>query len=210
MSDIGENGGSNKMLTLVELPHYTYEERKNWSDHWELMEGIPYAMKPAPTLSHQHTNQKIARFLDEALGACPLCRALLPVNWVICEDTAVQPNNSVICHESKGKHLTKAPSLIFEILLPASAQEDRTTRFALYEKEGVTYCCMVDVENCITKIFRLKDGRYVKQLDAGEETHEFDLGKCRFSLDFSRIWLWYGFWIQLTRVNYNNPTITIG
>jgi Putative restriction endonuclease len=35
------------------LPHYTYQEYKNWEGKWELIDGIPHAMSPAPNTRHQ-------------------------------------------------------------------------------------------------------------------------------------------------------------
>ncbi|WP_301924323.1 hypothetical protein [Ferruginibacter sp.] len=30
------------------LPHYTYEDHCQWEGRWEIIEGIPFAMSPAP------------------------------------------------------------------------------------------------------------------------------------------------------------------
>ena len=38
------------------------------------------------------------------------------------------------------------------------------------------------------RVGRVGVGRYLKLADAADETLEFDLGKCRIALDFSRIW----------------------
>ncbi|CQR29370.1 hypothetical protein THICB1_120062 [Thiomonas arsenitoxydans] len=38
------------------------------------------------------------------------------------------------------------------------------------------------------RLFSLHVGRYIKLADVADETLEFDLGKCRIALDFSRIW----------------------
>lgn len=35
------------------LPHYTYEEYCKWEGRWELIDGIPFAMSPAPLPEHQ-------------------------------------------------------------------------------------------------------------------------------------------------------------
>lgn len=32
------------------LPHYTYSDYCNWEGRWELIEWIPYAMSPAPSM----------------------------------------------------------------------------------------------------------------------------------------------------------------
>ena len=41
------------MSAIKLLPHYTYEDYCNWEGRWELIDGIPFAMSPAPTPRHQ-------------------------------------------------------------------------------------------------------------------------------------------------------------
>ena len=95
----------------------------------------------------------------------------------------------VICYQPSGAFLTKAPALIFEILSPSTAEQDRRTKYSIYEREGVSYYCIVDPENKAIEIYRLDDERYVKQLDAVDERFVFDLGKCRIDFEFARIWV---------------------
>lgn len=176
------------MLSVDDLPHYQHKDYELWEGRWELIEGIPYAMTPSPTFRHQQISQEIARQLGDALIDCEQCRAVLPVDWRVAEDTILQPDNMVICYRPAGKFLTRAPSLIFEILSESTAHKDRHTKYAIYEHEGVGYYCIIDPENSVAKIYRLQAGRYVKQLDATQESFEFELGECRIDFDFSRIW----------------------
>lgn len=179
---------SGAMLTPTDLPHYTYDDYILWEGRWEMIEGIPYAMTPSPSFRHQRVSQKIARFLDMALDDCEHCRAVLPVDWKVAEDTVLQPDNMVLCYEPAGPFLTKAPALIFEVLSASTAAKDRRTKFSIYEREGVAYYCLVDPETEVAKIYRLHEGRYVKQMDATDETFKFDLGRCAFEIEFARIW----------------------
>jgi Uma2 family endonuclease len=179
-------------LTERELPHYTYEDYSKWEGRWELIQGIPYAMSPSPGYTHQRISQKIARLLDEALDDCASCQAVLPVDWKIADDTVVQPDNMVLCYQPEGTYLTKAPSLIFEILSPSTSSKDRITKFNLYQEEGVDYYCIVDPKTGTAKVYVLREGRYRKVLDATDETVTFTLNtlkkECVFDFDFSRIW----------------------
>ena len=88
----------------------------------------------------------------------------------------------------KDGHLSKTPILLFEILSKSTAQKDRTTKFNLYEREGVRYYVMVDPKENLAKVYRLQDGRYIKALDAGKDRVEFDLGKCSILFDFAKVW----------------------
>ena len=175
-------------LTEQELPCYTWSDYQQWEGRWELIHGIPYAMSPAPAYLHQRISQKIARLLDEALDDCPHCQALLPVDWRIADDTVVQPDNMVICHQPEQAFLTKAPALIFEVLSPSTSRKDRITKFNLYQEEGVEYYCIVDPNNRTAKVYALREGRYVKQVDATDESVTFSLRHCEFTFNFSRIW----------------------
>ena len=171
------------------LPHYTYEEYKKWEGSWELIYGVPYAMSPAPMIRHQAVSNKIARYLDIALEECESCQALLPVDWKIDDSTIVQPDNLVICHKPLHEaYITKAPRIIFEILSKSTVMVDKNLKYELYEKEGVDYYIIVDPKETIAKIYKLKEGRYIKICDAHEEHIDFDLGACALSFDFGKIW----------------------
>ena len=170
-----------------DIPHYTIEEYLLWEGNWELINGLPYAMTPAPVIEHQRISQKIARLLDEQLDECQQCHALLPVDWHIKEDTVVQPDNLVVCYKPSGTHLTKAPTLIIEILSKSTAKKDTVTKFHLYETEGVKYYIMVDPLDKVARIYQNKDGKFIKFTDATDESVSFELGKCSIDIDFSRI-----------------------
>ena len=110
------------------------------------------------------------------------------MDWRISDDTVVQPDNLVVCHPVEGAYITRAPELVFEILSKSTASKDQHAKFTIYETEGVRYYVMVNVDDHVCKVFQLQDGRYIKLADVADETLEFDLGKCRIALDFSRIW----------------------
>jgi len=177
-------------LNLEDLPHYTHDDYVQWEGRWELIYGVAHAMSPTPGIMHQAISQHIASQLERALENCQECHALLPVDWKIDEETTVQPDNLVICGElEKTAYLSKTPVLIFEILSKSTAHKDRTTKFKLYEREGVRNYVIVDPNESIAKVYRLQDGRYIKVLDAGKDIVEFDLGKCTIAIEFVKIWL---------------------
>jgi len=168
---------------------YTYEDYKRWKGDWELIYGMPYAMAPAPTIEHQSISNKIAWQLVELLKDCSKCQALLPIDWKISEDTVVQPDNLVICHKPlKNEYISKAPALIFEILSKSTATKDLNLKYELYEKEGVKYYIIVNPTDKIAKVYKLKDGKYIKVIDAHSEVVDFNLQECSFKFDFSKIW----------------------
>lgn len=171
-------------------PHYTYHDYELWEGQWELIEGIPYAMSPAPTLKHQSLSTKISWQLSNLLQGCENCQALLPIDWKISDETVVQPDNLVVCGaDLQGQYLTQAPRLIFEILSPSTAHKDRHLKFELYEREAVKYYVMVDPETEVAKLYTLnREGRYIKKLDANKQTFTFEFEDCCIDFDFSQVW----------------------
>lgn len=171
-------------------PNYTYDDYKLWEGDWELIYGIAYAMAPAPMIKHQAISNRIARFLDEALEECKVCQALLPIDWKVDEETVVQPDNLVICHEPQHEaYIAKAPKVIFEILSKSTASKDLHLKYDLYEKEGVAYYVIVDPKDEVAKIYKLNvNGDYKKVMDTHDGVVEFSLDECAFSFDFSKIW----------------------
>lgn len=179
-------------LKLEDLPHYTYDDYKNWEgNEWELIYGQAYCMSPAPMIKHQSVSANIAWELKNSFEECKKCKSLLPIDWKIAEDTVVQPDNSVICHEPTNEaYITKAPKIIFEILSKSTAKKDKGLKFNLYEEEGVSYYIIVDTHETIAKVYELKEGKYIKMCDASDEVVNFEIENCNITIefDFAKIW----------------------
>jgi len=179
-------------LKLEDLPHYTYDDYKNWEGNdWELIYGQAYCMSPMPMIEHQKVTNNIGWQLKNLFDNCEKCQVLMPVDWKIAEDTIVQPDNSVICYEPQNEaYLTKAPKIIFEILSKSTAKKDKGLKYDLYEQEGVKYYIIVDTKEKIAKVYELKEGRYIKVCDASDESVTFKVQECSAELkfDFSKIW----------------------
>lgn len=176
---------------MEHLPHYTYDDYINWEGKWELINGIPYAMSPLPNYEHQRINTKLLNLFSKSLELCAKCEVIMPIDWKINEDTIVQPDVSVICHERNnviGNFLNFAPSIIVEILSPATAKKDQTLKYEIYEREGVKYYIIVNPIKKVVEIFQLLNGKYVKVKETAEEAFDFELEECSFSLDFKEIW----------------------
>ena len=85
-------------------------------------------------------------------------------------------------------YITKAPSLIFEVLSKSTALKDQNLKFKIYETEGVNYYVLVDPESHSAKIYKLVDCRYVKYADVSDEKVDFKLDGCEIAFNFSLIW----------------------
>lgn len=170
------------------LPHYTYSDYENWEGNWELIDGIPYSMSPTPKFYHQDVNTEILVQLRNNLKHCEKCTAIMPLDWIISDNTVVQPDVMVICKEVKEKFLTFPPTVIFEILSPSTAQKDKSLKFELYQSQAVKYYVIVDIEAKSVVVFEYKDGKYSKVLETGTDTFTFDLENCSADFSFAEIW----------------------
>lgn len=171
------------------LPHYTLNDYRRWAGEWELIMGIPYAMAPSPTVTHQRVRMAITRQLAELLQACSDCTVLDETDWIVSEDTVVRPDVMVVCGEIRGDYPTQTPKLVFEVVSPSTARKDEWLKFDLYQREGVKYYVLVYPVLKVAKIFSLHEGRLIKQHDASSGRLIFCAQEdCRIEFDFARIW----------------------
>ncbi len=49
------------------LPYYTYDDYCKWEGRWEIIDGIPHAMSPAPNPKHQAVGANIIYELIDAI-----------------------------------------------------------------------------------------------------------------------------------------------
>ena len=183
-------------LKPEDLPNYTYEDFKHWEGKWELIEGVPYAKVPMPSLRHQRIVNKIGWLLEEALKDCPYCIPFQPVDWKISENTVFEPDVLVVCVEEKGDiyalldqpYLDRPPILIFEVLSPSTEKKDRFLKPRFYAAEGVKYLVLIDPQKGLGEVFELKEEKYcLREKIAKEGVFDFDLGPCQLSFDFGKI-----------------------
>lgn len=179
-------------LRWEDLPHYTYEDYVQWEGRWELIQGIPYAMTPAPKIQHQRLSTKITQYLGELLKDCGKCEALLPVDWQVTGDTVVQADVIVVCREYENENigedkLEKVPVLVFEVLSPATSHKDRFVKYQLYEEAGVKYYCIVDPKTNSAVVFVLQKEKYQQAGEFKQGRMYFHLGSCQIEFDFRKI-----------------------
>lgn len=176
------------MFVQPVMETYTVQDYLQWEGDWELIYGQPMAMAPSPIFEHQVTSMMIARQLDESLDDCPDCQTLFEIDVEFSKDTVVRPDVLVICYQPEGDRLTRAPDLIFEVISPKTARRDEVVKFELYRQEGVTHYVLAYPDEKKAKVWRLVDGEYRKVADFHDEIHHFELSKCAFDFDFTRLW----------------------
>jgi len=147
---------------------YSYADYCTWDDdlRWELIDGVPYLMSPAPSWDHQAISMALAIQIGQFLRDKP-CKVFaapfdVRLNANGADDTVVQPDIVVICDESKisRKSCDGAPDMVVEILSPSTSRRDVTDKLRLYERFGVREYWIVDPERKIVQTNILESGRY--------------------------------------------------
>ncbi len=171
--------------------HYTVQDYQQWEGDWELINGMPYAMSPAPTLSHQIVAGNILTELTNKIRQtsenCSDCYALMEVDWEVSHDTVVRPDVMIFCGKAKEK-IISTPLAIFEVSFPSTAKRDEQLKFEIYEKEGVLFYIQVYPLTNLAKVFQWVNGAYQKRGDYTSEEVVFEIKQCQLLLDFSKIW----------------------
>jgi Uma2 family endonuclease len=178
-------------MALAYQEYYTFDDYQQWSGDWELIEGMPYAMAPSATVTHQTVSFNIASEIKAVLkdnSSClDKCCVLMETDWQVSNDTIVRPDVMVICQKVKEKVLV-TPELIVEVVSSSSTKRDEVMKFDLYQQEGVLYYILAYPENRLAKIYQNKEEGFRKLGDFSTETVKFDIKGCGFSVDFSLIW----------------------
>lgn len=169
-------------------PSYTLEDWEQWEGRWELIDGIPYAMSPAPHPYHQVVNENIIVELRTRLKNCKQCRQYLPIDWRINLNTVVQPDVSVVCKEVKAAYIDFAPEMIFEILSPSTREKDQQVKKELYFDQKVKYYIIVDVKESVAEIFTWQKKGYTGSVADQNSKATFQLSDCLINFNFKNIW----------------------
>jgi Uma2 family endonuclease len=170
------------------LPHYTYSDYENWEGQWELIDGFPHAMSPAPVPKHQYLSAQLTTSFTNELRKCQTCKVYQPLDYRISDDTILQPDMLVVCGEITEKYLDFPPALVVEILSPATALKDRHSKYPIYESQGIPYYLIISPDTEEVEIYQLENGAYSLVKKGKNFSHSFSLGECTSAIDFTEIW----------------------
>ena len=146
---------------------YTYGDYLKWSDdeRWELIDGVPYSMSPAPSRHHQEICMELSRQFANYLlhKSCRVYPAPFEVRFpssvVNDEDiqTVVQPDIAIVCDQNKldDRGCKGAPDLIVEILSPSTTRKDLYEKYNLYERNGVREYWVVFPPEQVIDVYQL-------------------------------------------------------
>ncbi len=178
------------MSAVKLLPHYTYEDYCNWKGRWELIDGIPFAMSPAPSPRHQWIVVNILSELRAATKKAKcFCKVYDFVDLKVEEETILQPDASIICGSIYKKYVDFAPELVVEILSDSTEVKDRITKFSIYEKFGIKYYLMADADKESVEIYFLENSKYQLQQFSPETPFTFALSEdCNIDVLVKDFW----------------------
>lgn len=151
---------------------FTYKDYRTWSDseRWELINGVPHNMTPAPSTKHQEVLGELHRIFAAYLKGKPCKAYLSPFDVRLSQadeqdeyiSSVVQPDLTIVCDPSKiDEHGCKgAPNLVIEILSPATRKKDLGEKLRLYERVGIQEYWVIHPSDQTVFIFNLNQGIY--------------------------------------------------
>ena len=173
-------------LFNFEPPKYTYNDYKNWKDDWELVNGYPIQLLPSAIWKHSQTlsrcNFQVVKSLEQNEDC--VCNVFIELDWKVNDFTILRPDLMIVCEDLKTDFLEFPPTLIVEVLTPATTVRDRTIKYEIYQSQGVKFYILLDYIKKTAEIFELKNNRY-------EQINNLDLEiekNCFVNFDFEKLW----------------------
>ena len=149
---------------------YSYADYLTWSDdeRWELIDGVPYNMSPAPVPNHQRISMEFSRQIANYLidKTCEVFATPIDVRFPKGKKKndkeifdVVQPDIIIVCNQDKidDKGCLGAPDIAMEILSPSTASRDVIKKRRLYEKNKVKQYWIVDPHEKEVYIYKLQN-----------------------------------------------------
>lgn len=160
------------MLDAIHPTRYTYGDYCRWrgDERWELVDGEPWLMSPAPAPRHQALVTELARQVGNFLVGKSCVVFASPIDVLLphaaedddAVDTVVQPDLVVLCDRAKigRRGIRGAPDWVVEILSPGTATRDQVLKRQLYERHGVGEYWLVDPETQTILVYRRHGERF--------------------------------------------------
>ncbi|MGQ9557968.1 MAG: Uma2 family endonuclease [Desulfurispora sp.] len=173
------------MLSLPQAKErYCYTDYLQWPDNqrWELINGVPYLMTPAPSRRHQEILGNLFGLIWSFLRSAAGCRVFMAPFDVRLPakgqneadiDNVVQPDLVVVCDETRldEKGCLGAPDIVVEIISLATARKDLGLKFDLYERCGVPEYWVVFPQEKAVQVYKLNSaGQYERGGDYGPDS----------------------------------------
>lgn len=158
-----------------DMQHHTYADYLIWSADSgnEVIDGVAYIREPpSPSRFHQEIVLELGRQAANSLEGKPAHAYIAPLDVRLPKngsaddqiDTVVQPDVFIVRDLKKldDRGICGAPEWIAEVLSPATARYDRTTKLRAYERAGVPEVWLIDPARHIVTIYRIAAGHYTQ------------------------------------------------
>jgi Uma2 family endonuclease len=144
---------------------YTWADYQTWRDghRYELIGGAVTAMAPSPGYDHQAIVGALYVALARHFQGKPCRPILAPMDVRLDDGNVVQPDLLVVCDPAqlRSTHVEGAPTLVVEVLSPATWRHDRKTKLGLYAHFGVREYWLVTPVPALVEVLRLERGAYL-------------------------------------------------
>lgn len=171
--------GAARVLETTFVSSKTFDQKafKRWLENrpatdinrYELTHGR-IVMTPPAGWGHGEVEARLTRVLGEFVDAHKLGRVFgSSTGYQLPTGDTLEPDLSFIAaerwsrgpHVGRGQFLRIVPTLVVEILSPATANRDRVEKKAVYEANGVDELWLVDYMRREATIFYLSQGKYL-------------------------------------------------
>lgn len=151
-------------FTRAAPPRYTWDDYRAWDDEqrWELIDGEPFCISPAPSSRHQAIVSDLFGHLYQHFKGRS-CRPLVsPLDVKLSATDVVQPDIVVICDQTtfRETHIEGPPALAIEVLSPSSHRHDRVRKLRLYARFGIQEYWLVQPHPAVIEVLQLTGGAY--------------------------------------------------
>jgi Uma2 family endonuclease len=148
----------------VILTYKDYEALPADGRRYELQEG-ELSVTPAPSPQHQRILRNLSEIVWQHVKGRRLGEVLFaPIDCILSETTVVQPDlvylDTTRLGFVSGRGIEGPPTLVVEILSPATTLIDRSTKRQLYARHGVPHYWIVDPEARSVEAYILAEGGY--------------------------------------------------
>ncbi len=191
----------NAARKLGKKTKYSYADYLLWPDdeRWEIIDGVPYSMSPAPVPNHQRISMELSRQIANYLvdKSCEIFTSPIDVRFVkeIKENNedifdVVQPDIIIVCDKKKidDKGCIGPPDIVIEILSPSTASRDFLKKRMLYEKNKVKYYWIVSPDEKEIYIHQLQDNSKYGDPDIYKEKDKIKISNFKdLEIDLSHV-----------------------
>lgn len=156
-------------LPQLRTERYTYADYASWPEdvRYELLDGVAYAMTPAPSDKHQAVLGELFFAVRSALEDSPCQVRMAPYDVLLDApergrkdaEQVVQPDLVVICDRGKIKPhgCEGVPDLVVEIVSPSSNVRDYVEKLRAYERFGVPEYWILEPDAQRLNVFRITE-----------------------------------------------------